>query len=64
MAQPYDMMVRVANTSEGYRVTVTLESTSSTLKVSKEKFYTDLNDFSDLRDVAINEFNTKASEMK
>ena len=53
MAQSYDMMVRVSNTSEGYKVTVTLDSTSSTLKVSKEKIYTDLNDFSDLRDLAI-----------
>ena len=64
MALPYDMTIAVSNTPEGYRVTVTLESTSSALKVSKDKIYSDLDDFSDLRDVAINEFTTKASEMQ
>lgn len=63
---PFEMSVRVTNSSEGYSVTVTLESKDSSkpLIVSCKKVYADLNDISDLRQEAIDEYTRKAGEMK
>lgn len=63
---PFEMSVRVTNSSEGYSVTVTLESKDSTkpVTVSRKKIYTDLNDISDLRQEAIDEYQRKVSELQ
>lgn len=61
---PFEMSVRVTNSSEGYSVTVTLESKdpSNRVIVSQKKVYADLTDFSDLRQEAIDEYHRKVSE--
>lgn len=60
---PFEMSVRVTNSDEGYDVTITLESKdpSNPIVVSCKKVYSDLIDFSDLRQEAIDEYNRKAS---
>lgn len=66
MPIPFEMSIRVTNSSEGYAVSVTLESKDSSkpITVTQKKVYADLDDFSDLRQEAIEEFNKKASELK
>lgn len=63
---PFEMSVRVTNSSEGYAVTVTLESKDSSkpITVSQKKVYADLDDISDIRQEAIAEYNRKASELQ
>jgi hypothetical protein len=63
---PFEMCVRVSNSSEGYAVTVTLDSKDSSkpVTVSRKKVYADLSDISDLRQEAIDEYNLKASELR
>lgn len=62
---PFEMGVRVTNSGEGYTVTVTLESKDSSkpVIVTQKKVYADLNDISDLRQEAIDEYHRKASKM-
>lgn len=66
MSIPFEMSVRVTNSSEGYNVTVILESKDSSkpISVSQKKIYADLNDISDLRQEAIAEYNRKARELQ
>ena len=61
---PFEMSVKVSSLSEGYDVTVTLESKdlSNPVTVSCKKVYADLTDFSDLRQKAIEEYNRKVDE--
>ncbi len=66
MAIPFEMSVRITNSSEGYAVTVTLESKDSSkpIIVSKKKVYDNIDDLSDLRQEVINEYTRKAGEMQ
>jgi DNA-binding protein YbaB len=63
---PFEMSVRVTNSSEGYVVTVTLESKDSSkpITVSQKRIYADLDDMSDLRQEAIDEYTRKAGEIQ
>jgi DNA-binding protein YbaB len=63
---PFEMSVRVTNSSEGYVVTVTLESKDSSkpITVSRKRIYADLDDMSDLRQEAIDEYTRKAGEIQ
>ena len=63
---PFEMSVRVTNSSEGYAVTVTLESKDSSkpITVSQKRIYADLDDMSDLRQEAIDEYTRKAGEIQ
>lgn len=58
---PYEMSVRVESIKDGYLVTVTLYSKdfSDPFSVKASKIYTDLNDISEVRQMAIDEFNSK-----
>jgi hypothetical protein len=62
---PFEMSIRVTNSNEGYTVTVILESKDFTkpVIVSQKKVYADLNDISDLRQEAIDEYYRKASKL-
>lgn len=62
---PFEMTVSVKNSNEGYSVTVILESKdySKPITVSRKKVYVDLNDISDLRQEAIDEYHLKARQI-
>lgn len=63
---PFEMTVSVKNSNKGYDVTVILESKdrSNPVTVSRKKVYADLNDISDIRQEAIDEYNLKARDLK
>lgn len=66
MPAPFEMGVRITSSNKGYIVEVTLDAKDSTnpIHITKKKTYADLNDFSDLRQEAINEYNRKVSELQ
>jgi len=66
MPAPFETGVRITSTNKGYGVTITLDAKDSTnpIHITKKKTYADLNDFSDLRQEAIDEYNRKVSELQ
>ena len=61
---PYEMSVRVESIKDGYLVTVNLDSKdfSNPLSVKSSMIYSDLSDLSEVKQQAIDEFNSKVSE--
>lgn len=61
---PYEMSVRVESIKDGYLVTVNLDSKdfNNSLSVKSSKIYSDLSDLSEVKQQAIDEFNSKVNE--
>lgn len=64
MSQKFEMSVLVESIKDGYLVTVNLDSKdfSNPLSVKSSMIYSDLSDLSEVKQQAIDEFNSKVSE--
>lgn len=63
MPRVFDTSVRVANTKEGYSVTIEAVSTDNKIVVSETKVFNDLNDLSSLMNSVISAFKQKEKEI-